>query len=381
VRTTDRPVAVLLPDLRGGGAERSLLRTAGELAAIGVPVDVVVGLARGPLAAALPPGIDLFDLGAPRIRGALLPLRRYLAARRPTHLVPTLEHAVVVGAAAVRLAATDTRLVPRVANTLSSLAGTGGAVDRAGRAMALGVYRTAHTVVAVSQGVADDLAGAHGVPRARVRVVPNPVVGPELHARAATPPPHDWFAPGEPPVVMGMGRLTAQKNFTLLLEAFADVVAHRPARLVVLGEGEERAHLERLARRLGIADVVDLPGFVDDPFAYLGHAHVFVLSSNFEGLPGALVQAVACGATPVATDCPSGPREILDGGRHGALVPPGDVVALREAIVDALDRPQARLGPEVWGRWTTAASVNAWADVLGRGDHARRASSTTVGAR
>lgn len=359
-----RPVALLLPDLRGGGAERSVLRTAGELVAAGRTVDVVVGRAVGPLAAELPSGVDVFDLDRRHLRASVGRLSRYLRARRPTHVVPTLEHATVAATIAVAAARTDTLVVPRVANTLSHTLATDRPLGRGVQLLAREVYRRSDRVVAVSEGVAEDLVRAHAVDAKRVTIVPNPVVGPELAARAAAPVSHPWFAPDQPPVVMGMGRLTAQKNFPLLLEAFARVRASRLARLVILGEGEGRGELEARIRTLGVEDDVQLPGFVSDPFPLLGRAKVFVLSSDYEGLPGSLIQAIACGASPVATDCESGPREILQGGRHGRLVPVGDVDGLATAIEQALAGPRAELGADVWGRWTTTAARDAWDRLL-----------------
>ena len=375
--SSPRPVAFLLPDLSGGGAERSLLRTAGEIAATGHPVDLVLGDTRGPLRAELPAGVDVFDLQVAHMRSAVGRLRRYVRARRPTHLVPTLEHAVVVADLALRHSHVDTVMIPRVANTLSRATVDQGVVGRLVDRQAAHVYRRARTVVAVSRGVADDLVSCQGVDAAAVRVVPNPVVGPDLLARTRGRATHPWFAPGEPPVVVGMGRLSRQKNFALLVDAFAGVVAQTPARLVILGEGELRGALEDQCRERGIAEVVDLAGFLPEPFALLARAHVFVLSSDFEGLPGALIQAIACGATPVATDCHSGPREILADGEFGALVGCGDVAGMQAAITDALRAPRAELGPEVWGRWSTAVAREAWMEVLDLpGDRAVVAAST-----
>jgi glycosyltransferase involved in cell wall biosynthesis len=205
-------------------------------------------------------------------------------------------------------------------------------------------YPMADAIVAVSDGVADRLAQATGLPRGLILTVYNPVVGPELAALAARPPGHPWLRPGGPPVVLGAGRLVEQKDFPTLVRAFALVRRARPARLVILGEGPAGARegLQALAAGLGVAADLDLPGFVANPFAYMARASVFALSSLHEGLPGVLIQALACGCPAVSTDCPSGPREILDGGRHGPLVPVGDPAALARAILACLDDPSGR---------------------------------------
>jgi glycosyltransferase involved in cell wall biosynthesis len=205
-------------------------------------------------------------------------------------------------------------------------------------------YPFADAVVAVSSELADDLSAVAGLPRGLIRTVYNPVVGPELPALAAEPAGHPWLRPGGPPVVLGAGRLVEQKDFPTLLRAFALVRRERPARLVILGEGPAGARegLAALAAGLGVAADLDLPGFVANPYAYMARAAAFALSSLHEGLPGVLIQALACGCPVVSTDCPSGPREILDGGRYGRLVPVGDHEALARAILACLDDPSGR---------------------------------------
>jgi glycosyltransferase involved in cell wall biosynthesis len=162
------------------------------------------------------------------------------------------------------------------------------------------------------------------------------VITADLTRAAAHAPGHPWFADGGPPVVLGVGRLTRQKDFESLVRAFAQVRQHRPARLLILGEGEERSALEALVRELGLESDVALPGFQAGAQACMTRAAVFVLSSAWEGLPTVLIEALAAGTTVVATDCPSGPREILRGGELGRLVPPGDVEALARGILAAL---------------------------------------------
>jgi glycosyltransferase involved in cell wall biosynthesis len=175
-----------------------------------------------------------------------------------------------------------------------------------------------------------------------MRTVYNPVVTPELLAQAEAIAPHPWLQDGGPPVVLGVGRLVDQKGFATLLEAVARLRRERPLRLLVLGEGRRRGALERQARRLGLGADFALPGFAPNPFAYMARAGVFVLSSVYEGLPGVLIQALACGCPVVSTDCPDGPREILAGGEYGPLVPVGDAAALAAAIGRVLDAPPDR---------------------------------------
>ena len=200
----------------------------------------------------------------------------------------------------------------------------------------------ADAVVAVSEGVADDLVRRAGMPRRRVEVIYNPVITPQLGLLAAEPPTHPWFRENRP-IVLAIGRLTAQKNFPLLIDAFALIGRDSDARLVILGEGPDRAMLEAKIRQHGLETRVAMPGFVDNPYSYLARARLLALSSDFEGLPTVLIEGLALGTAVVATDCPSGPREILRDGALGELVPVGDVRALAAAIARTLANP--RPGP------------------------------------
>jgi glycosyltransferase involved in cell wall biosynthesis len=197
-----------------------------------------------------------------------------------------------------------------------------------------------------------------------VQVIYNPVITPAVLAMAGRQPDHPWYASGQPPVVLGVGRLTPQKDFRTLVRAFAQVRRGRPARLMILGEGEERPRLEALADELGVRADVAMPGFRDDAIACMAHSAVFVLSSVFEGLPTVLIEALAAGTRVVSTDCPSGPREILQGGRLGALVGVGDVAGLAAAIVEALDRPSDAVPSEALAPFTMDAAVTHYMHLI-----------------
>jgi len=339
-------IAIFLPSLAGGGAERMMLNLAQGLVAAGIELDLVVGSAAGPYRDLVPAGCDLVDLEAGRVLTALPGLVRYLRRRRPTVLLAAMDHANLIALWARSLARVPTRVAVSVRSTLSQEARH--APSLAGRVLprlARVFYPQACAVIAVSQGVADDLTRLIGAGRARVLVIPNPVVTPELAAQAAERPDHPWFQPGlEPaksPVILAAGRLTPQKDFPTLIRAFAALAERCDLRLLILGEGPQRPALESLIRDLGLGGRVALPGFRANPFAYMARARLFVLSSAWEGLPGVLIQAMACGTPVVSTDCPSGPREVLDGGRLGPLVAVGDAAALAAAIARTLDRPPA----------------------------------------
>jgi glycosyltransferase involved in cell wall biosynthesis len=221
-------------------------------------------------------------------------------------------------------------------------------------------------IIAVSRGVADDLARLIDWPAERIRVAPNPVVTPELQVLARAPLDHPWFAPGAPPVVLGVGRLEPQKDFPTLLRAFARVRSRHPCRLMILGEGKRRDELQLLAGELGVAEDVQLPGFAKNPYAYMARAALFVLSSRWEGSPNSLTEALALGAPLVSTDCPDGPREILEGGLHGPLVPVGDIEALALAMTQTLSHPPDRAQLQAAAqRYTLERSATAYIEALG----------------
>jgi glycosyltransferase involved in cell wall biosynthesis len=207
-------------------------------------------------------------------------------------------------------------------------------------------YAQADAVVAVSDGVADQLEQLTGLPRGRIQTIYNPVVSPELIALSRDAPNHAWFAPGSPPVVLSVARLADQKDLPTLLRAFARLRARRSARLLILGDAARPEQtvsrikeLRSLAAGLGIAGEVDLPGFIPNPYAFMARAALLALSSTYEGLPTVLIEAMACGCPVVSTNCPSGPAEILAGGRYGPLVPVGDDAALAAAMEHTLDHP------------------------------------------
>lgn len=338
-----RNVALYLHSLGGGGVERVMINLARGLSERGLAVDLVLAKAEGPYLSHVPPKVRVVDLGASRVLASFPGLVRYLREERPTVMLSALDHVNVVALWAGKFSGVPVRVVVSVHTTLSRASAS--AASLRARLTPFWIrpfYPWAHSVVAVSQGVADDLVRLTGLPKEKVRVIYNPVLTPELFAKAEENLEHPWFAPGEPPVVLGVGRLTAAKDYATLIRAFARVRQERPVRLMILGEGEERPNLETLVRELRLDKDVTLPGFVENPYKYMKRAGVFVLSSQWEGLPTVLVEALAVGTPVVSTDCPSGPAEILEGGKVGRLVPVNDVEALAQAILVGLDEERGR---------------------------------------
>jgi glycosyltransferase involved in cell wall biosynthesis len=343
MRPAGAHIALFLPSLHGGGLERIMVSLANAFAAYGLAVDLVVGHADGPYRDRVSRRVNVVDLKKRRLLSCWPALALYLRRNVPTVLLSTPNQANVVAILASKAARVGTRVVVREASTLSLAAKN--ARNRRGHLRPFYTalfYRLADQIVAISEGVADDLVACTGIDRSRISVIYNPIELFEILSEAAQPLDDPWFQAGQPPVVLGAGRLTKAKDFPTLIRAFDRLRHCHEARLVILGEGEERPHLKRLISQLGIERDVALPGFVRNPFAYMARARVFALSSAWEGFGNVLLEALVCGTPVVSTDCSSGPAEILENGAYGILVPVGDHVALADALAQALASPPDR---------------------------------------
>lgn len=328
--------------MAGGGAERVALTLLNALAEQGEH-EVVLVLARreGPYIADVAPGIRLVDLGGASTARSVPRLARLLKAERPDILMTHLTHVNVAGALALRLAGGKTRQVAVEHNQMDlNFARLQRRSVKIAYRLARFVYPGIAAVVSVSAGVEASVLRFTGLPRREnFNVLANPVVTPHLRALLKDAPAHPWLRDDGPPVLLGCGRLMEQKDFPNLIEAFRLVQAERPARLLILGEGPDREKLEAQVAQAGLAEAVALPGFDRNPYAAMAASKMFVLSSRWEGLPTVLIEALAAGANVVSTDCPSGPDEVLEGGKYGRLVPVADAPALAGAIMATLDNP------------------------------------------
>jgi glycosyltransferase involved in cell wall biosynthesis len=337
---------MLVYDLRGSGVVRNALRIAGAARNAGLDVRLWPVRVGGELDGAIPPELPVLPLHdgparLPRDLDSLLSvpaLARAIDARRPDLLFSSGNQMHVHAALAMRRAKRPVRFLGRASNAVVSAAGPGRAAMRPVERFQ---YKAMDRVIAVSGELAGDLAEL-GVERDRIALVPNGVDLARLETLSATAVDHPFFAPGAPPVVIGIGRLSHQKNFEGLVRAFAAARARRPLRLIILGGGNDRrlAGLRRLAARLGVADDVALPGFVANPIAFLARADLFVLNSRWEGASNVLLEALACGCPIVATRAPTGIAEVMEEGRIGPLVTVGDDQALATAMLERLDQPR-----------------------------------------
>jgi len=360
-------IAFFLPSLAMGGVERSTVRLANDLAAKGYSIDMVLVKSTGPLLHDLSKDVRVVDLRAYRLMTSVFALAGYLSKFQPVAMISAMDEANLIAIWAKRLSRVSTRLIVSVRIALSESLRAKGGIKRLllPRLIGPAYLRHADAIVAVSAGVADDLAALTGLPREKIEVIYNGVVSRELQIKGRETINHPWLVENAPPVILGVGRLDAAKDFTTLIEAFAELRARQPARLMILGDGPERARLEALIARLGVTEDVALPGFAANPYPYMKAARLFVLSSRREGLPGVLIEAVALGTSVVSTDCPSGPHEILEDGKWGRLVPVGDAAALTAAMREALANPGPDPSPR-GAEFTIARASGRYLDLIDR---------------
>lgn len=333
-------IAILLPDLRGGGAEKMHLPMAQMWLEKGIAVDFVLLSRQGELLDSVPPNARVVSLEARRTITAIRPLARYLRDNRPNALLAAMWPLTTAATLAMLIARMQGSVVlSEHSNMSAQYKGWGWVHNMAMRLTMAWAFRKADHVVPVSHGVANDLAGLAWMDEQEFQVIYNPAAtqgsaGVELlvHNKDAR----------DDRLVLSVGSLKDQKNHALLIRAFSALCRKIPCRLRILGEGALRGELEDLVRECGMESFIDLPGFVDDPAQEYLAADLFVLSSDYEGFGNVIVEALEQGTPVVSTDCPFGPREILEDGKYGTLVPVGDVEALARAMEDALTRTHDR---------------------------------------
>ena len=336
-------IAFLTPAL-GGGIGRVLINLSNAFTQRGVPVDLLLGKPESSYLQQLSPQVRVLHLPTTHSLSGLPALVGYLRRERPAVINTDSIRVNVLALRARSLAQITSRQPLRVCATLHNtysraLATRSSAKRRSQLSRLRRYYPRNDAVIAVSRGVADDFLELAPLSPSRLHVIPNPVVTPGIEHMAALDAGHPWLEPGQPPLLLAVGRLHPQKDYPTLLRACAALPRSIAWRLLILGEGEQRHYLEQLIGELDLTGRAALGGQVDNPYAYMARARLLVLSSAWEGFGNVLVEAMAVGTPVVATDCPHGPGEILDKGRLGRLVPVGDAVALAAAISDVLAQP------------------------------------------
>lgn len=335
-------LAVLISFSGDGGVERMVTNLCAEFAQH-VRVDLLALKFGGGHASRISSAVNVMPLNAQHAWSSVPEIAAYLCENRPDAMLVAKDRAGRAALKANVRAATNTPIFIRLGTNLSAALARKDKVSRWMRVTPMRrLYPLATGVIAVSEGVREDIIAITELPPERVHVIRNPVITSHLAELSRDAAPHPWLAQKTLPVVMGMGRLTAQKDFPTLLRAFASMQAEIPSRLILLGEGPQpgdRERLEALARELGVAERVLFPGFQKNPYAWLSRADLFVLASAWEGSPNALTEALALGVPSVSTDCPSGPGEILARGEFGPLVAVGDSAAMARAMIQVLRAP------------------------------------------
>lgn len=324
-------IGFFIPSMRGGGAERIFVNLANGLSKKGFKVGLVLAQKEGPYLKDISNNVNIVDLKSSRIIKSLFPLTKYLKKESPDVLISTLTHVNLISIGAKIISKSSAKLLIRQAINYRIPS------NKVRLVLERNLFKRADHVIAVSNGVKDSLVEKLGIPDKKIRVIYNPVFKQEIIDKSKESVNHPFFKENQK-IILGVGRLSRQKDFTTLIKAFNRIKTDS-IKLIILGEGRDREELEKLLTEMGLEKYVSMPGFVENPYAYMAKADVFVLSSKIEGFANVLVEALSCGTNIVSTDCPSSPDEILEGGKYGRLVPVGDVEKLAEAIIASLANP------------------------------------------
>ncbi|MFP4480159.1 MAG: glycosyltransferase [Desulfohalobiaceae bacterium] len=317
----DRVMSNLLPGLAENGHLVDLLRVSGH----------------GPYLQETHPNIKIRELGSKHVSSSLLPLARYLKKHKPDVLLADKDKVNRTAVLARILARSKTRLVLRLGTTVSVNLQNRGFLQRWLQTASIRrLYPLADSIIVPSQGAAQDLAQMGKLDPNQIKVVPSPIITDKMLQQAKEDVGHPWLKDKKVPVLLAVGELSARKDYQTLIRALALLRPHLDCRLIILGEGKQRQNLQDLARQLRVDDILDMPGFTSNPYAYMSKADLFVHTSRWEGAGIVLIEALGLGLKVVSTDCPSGPREILQNGQLGALAKVGDHVDLVANITRSL---------------------------------------------
>lgn len=333
-----KKIALFVPTLSGGGAEKVMVNLAYGFLHAGLRVDFVVVRKDGSYINELPDDLNIVDLGTRYTSMALLALRNYIRRVKPDIILSAMNYANVVALWAKRISRVKTLSVICEHSTFSAAMQE---PPNLRTRLALPTlmrlsYPVADKIVTVSRGVADDLVKSLNIPNENITVIYNPIRFDNILEKSREPIDHPWYRSGNPPVLLSVGRLHRAKDYPNLLRAFSLVRKKANVRLIILGEGQERSHLNALIQHLNLEQEVDIPGFQKNPYNFMASSKVFVLSSKYESFSNVLLEAIACGCPVVSTDCPHGPKEILEKTGVGRLVPVGHPELLADTILEAL---------------------------------------------
>jgi glycosyltransferase involved in cell wall biosynthesis len=364
-RGTSERIAVYLPNLAGGGAERAFLELAHSLSALGPSVDLVLARRIGPYIDEIPDDVRVVELHATSRIDVVVRLARYLRRERPAALLSGGDVSNAVALVASMFAGRTAQcFVSQRAMMRSVWQVQKPKTWRAWMAVLQMLYRRSKMIICNSEAARLELIENFGIDGAKCPVIYNAVDIDRIGRQAEILLEDPWFTQGSPPVVISVGSLSPIKDMASLIRAFDITQKTHTFHLILLGEGPERCSLESLVRECKIEHRVRMPGFVTNPFPMIQRARLLVSASLTEGCPNVIQQALACGTPIVATDCPGGTSEILENGRWGRLVPVADPESMAAAILASLDDPNPPDGRIRAADFTPEKTTRAYLDVL-----------------
>jgi len=338
-----KTIAIFIPNANYGGAQKVIINLIQEFSKQDISIDLLLGKAEGIYFNQIPKTINIVDLDSSRLIKTLPKLIDYLKKNKPDVLMSTPAVANVIAAIAQKISGISTKLILREAIHYSTETANVSFKKQPTFWIALRLvpllYPWADKIIAVNPKVAEDIAKVTNISSDKIYPINNPTITLNVLEKSKEPIQESWFQEinrDKNYIILGVGRLANQKDFPTLIKGFAMMRKQYQAKLIILGEGENRYQLESLISDLNLTTDVIMPGFVSNPYAYMAKASVFVLSSVWEGSPNTLIEAMACGTPVVSTDCLSGPREILENGKYGKLVKVRDYEALADAIIQTL---------------------------------------------
>lgn len=341
-------IAFFLPNLEVGGAERVTLNLLTYLDRSKFEPALLLGADRGYFSKKLPAGILVTVFNTISSVGLFLKLYKYFShADSDSMFVSIFPRLSVLSILSKICSRSRVKIIVIEHSIFSKTAQNAANIFRRLVARLIFpslmrlLYRKAEYVICVSSGVADDIRRITGLGN-KIRVMYNPIIDEDIERMAQEPVTHPWFLNSQIPVILAVGRLTKAKDYPTLLKAFAVVVKKKPSRLFIIGEGQEHEALARMAQDLGILEWVEFAGLQKNPYQYMAHASLFVLSSQQEGFPTAVIEAMACGAPVIVTDYQPGFHEIIEPGKSGLIVPVKDAQSLANAIITLLEDTDAR---------------------------------------
>ena len=367
----NKKLAIFLATSGHSGVDKIMGNLICEIGKRNIPLHLLRIKNHGPFIKELPESVRVIDLGASHVNTALPALIRYLKKEKPAFMLTDKDRVNRAALLARMVAHPALKLSVRVGTTVSKNLEKRDWLARNLQILSIRtLYKKASNILVPSRGAAHDLKVNFHLPLEKIKVVPSPVIGEDFEKKCAEPVHHKWIIEKKAPVILGVGELCSRKDFATLINAFALVRKEMNVKLIIAGKGKKKEQLIRLAKQLGIDNDVDLIGFVSNPLAWMAKSDLFVLSSQCEGMPVVLIEALAAGTPVVSTDCPSGPRELLQNGAVAPLVPVGDIDGLAHAIKKSLmQKTDPHKLKQAVSQYNVSASTDSYLEAIGWHDH------------